>query len=123
MGHDERPNQLERLPEATLGIESKHQPDEYAPIEIQKEARALEDPKWISKQKKYLQKLDLILMPTISILYFFEYLDRGNIAVCYTTISTRSQKILMHDLRTPDCTDMPLDMKRGTRVLDQERRA
>jgi hypothetical protein len=123
MGHDERPTQLERLPEDIVGIESKPKQDDYAPIEIQKEARALEDPEWISKQKKYLRKLDFILMPTISILYFFEYLDRGNIAVRYTPISFRSQKILMHDLRMPDCMDMPVDMKLPTRVSDQERRA
>ncbi|KAH8879519.1 MFS general substrate transporter, partial [Thozetella sp. PMI_491] len=31
-------------------------------------------------QKKYLRKVDFIILPTISLLYFFEYLDRGNIA-------------------------------------------
>ncbi|OAK96736.1 MFS general substrate transporter [Phaeosphaeriaceae sp. SRC1lsM3a] len=40
----------------------------------------LDDPEWVNKQKRYLRKLDFILMPTISLLYFFEYLDRGNIA-------------------------------------------
>ncbi|KAF2756434.1 MFS general substrate transporter [Pseudovirgaria hyperparasitica] len=30
--------------------------------------------------KKYMRRLDRIILPAISILYFFEYLDRGNIA-------------------------------------------
>ncbi|KAF5855678.1 hypothetical protein ETB97_008613 [Aspergillus alliaceus] len=31
-------------------------------------------------ENRYLRKLDYIILPTISALYFFEYLDRGNIA-------------------------------------------
>jgi hypothetical protein len=38
------------------------------------------DEGWIKAQKRYLWKLDYILLPTVSLLYFFEYLDRGNIA-------------------------------------------
>ncbi|KFZ11110.1 hypothetical protein V502_07748 [Pseudogymnoascus sp. VKM F-4520 (FW-2644)] len=53
---------------------------DYAPAEIQKEVQHLEDPDWIRAQKKYLRKLDFIILPTISSFYFFEYLDRGNIA-------------------------------------------
>jgi hypothetical protein len=53
----------------------------YAPSDIQKEMQLVDDPERIENQKKYLLKLDMILMPTISLLYFFEYLDRGNIAV------------------------------------------
>lgn len=60
---------------------SQDELDAYAPLDIQKETRILQDPEWFEKQKKYLRKLDMILLPTISILYFFEYLDRGNIAV------------------------------------------
>ena len=55
--------------------------DDYAPPDIQKEAQILEDPEYVRAQKKYLFKLDCIILPTISVLYFFEYLDRGNIAV------------------------------------------
>lgn len=54
---------------------------EYAPPEIQKEIQQLEDPEWIRSQKLYLRKLDFIILPVISAFYFFEYLDRGNIAV------------------------------------------
>jgi hypothetical protein len=53
----------------------------YASSEIQKEIQQLEDPEWIQSQKAYLRKLDFIILPVISAFYFFEYLDRGNIAV------------------------------------------
>lgn len=83
MGFDERPTQIERLPEEEkVGIDPTQQQDDYAPTDVQKEVRMLDDPEWVNKQKRYLRKLDFILMPTISLLYFFEYLDRGNIAVC-----------------------------------------
>lgn len=55
--------------------------NDYAPPEIQREAEILQDAAHVAAQKKYLRKLDLIILPAISILYFFEYLDRGNIAV------------------------------------------
>jgi hypothetical protein len=32
-------------------------------------------------EKRYLRRLDWIILPAISTLYFFEYLDRGNVAV------------------------------------------
>lgn len=32
-------------------------------------------------RSRYLWKLDLMILPTISACYFFEYLDRGNVAV------------------------------------------
>lgn len=58
------------------------QANDYAPPDVQKAAHRLDDPEWILAQKRYLRKLDLIILPMISTLYFFEYLDRGNIAVC-----------------------------------------
>lgn len=54
---------------------------DYAPPEVQKEAQILHDAEHLKAQKRYLRKLDCIILPTISTLYFFEYLDRGNIAV------------------------------------------
>lgn len=57
---------------------------EYAPAEIQKKVQHLEDPHWAGAEKKYLRKLDFIILPTISAFYFFEYLDRGNIAVSFS---------------------------------------
>ncbi|KUJ07654.1 MFS general substrate transporter [Mollisia scopiformis] len=53
---------------------------DYAAPEIQKETQVLHDPEYLQAQKRYLWKLDCIILPTISVLYFFEYLDRGNIA-------------------------------------------
>lgn len=32
-------------------------------------------------EKQYMRRLNYLILPTISALYFFEYLDRGNIAV------------------------------------------
>jgi hypothetical protein len=86
MGFEERASQIENLSEEDrVAVVSNEEQNGYAPIDIQKEAQLVDDPEWIKKQKKYLRKLDLILMPTISLLYFFEYLDRGNIAVSIIT--------------------------------------
>jgi hypothetical protein len=49
--------------------------------DAQKSADLADDPEWILAQKRYLRKLDLTILPMLSTLYFFEYLDRGNIAV------------------------------------------
>jgi hypothetical protein len=66
-----------------MDIASDHEtkPNDYAPAEIQQEVGNLNDPGWAIQQKRYLRKLDWIILPMISLLYFFEYLDRGNIAV------------------------------------------
>jgi len=42
----------------------------------------LNDPSSVSAVKKYLWRLDFMILPTISACYFFAYLDRGNVAVC-----------------------------------------
>ncbi len=55
-------------------------------MEIQTEAQRLADPEYIAAQHKYLRRLDVIILPTISWLYVFEYLDRGNIAVCQPVV-------------------------------------
>jgi hypothetical protein len=57
------------------------QPDDYATDDVQKTAHRLDDPEWLQAQKRYLRKLDWMILPVISSLYFFEYLDRGNIGV------------------------------------------
>lgn len=55
--------------------------DDYAPEEeIQKGIHDEDNPEWIAAQRRYLWKLDCIILPAISLLYFFEYLDRGNVA-------------------------------------------
>ena len=55
--------------------------EDYAPPEVQKGIQLLDTQELQTARKKYLRKLDLIILPTISALYFFECLDRGNIAV------------------------------------------
>lgn len=77
MGQQAEIVHLENQPSA----ESLQDKTDYAPPEIQKEVQHLEEPAWIDAQKTYLRKLDLTILPAISALYFFEYLDRGNIAV------------------------------------------
>lgn len=39
-----------------------------------------DDPEWQSVQKKLVRKLDMTLLPTVWVLYMFNYLDRNNIA-------------------------------------------
>lgn len=53
----------------------------YAAADVQKEVQHLDSPEMSLARKRYLRKLDLIILPMISVLYFFEYLDRGNVAV------------------------------------------
>ncbi|KAE8393075.1 major facilitator superfamily domain-containing protein [Aspergillus alliaceus] len=53
---------------------------EVRDMQGEKEAPFSDDPEWNTAQNRYLRKLDYIILPTISALYFFEYLDRGNIA-------------------------------------------
>ncbi len=40
-----------------------------------------DDPEWGAAERRYMRRLNWIILPTISLLYFFEYLDRGNVAV------------------------------------------
>jgi hypothetical protein len=53
---------------------------QYASEEIREQTRVLETPENLERIRRYMWKLDSIILPTISALYFFEYLDRGNIA-------------------------------------------
>src|SRR6266566_238506 len=55
-----------------------------APDEGQKETHHLDDPE---AHRRYMRKLNFIILPTISLLYFFEYLDRGNVAVSWLPVS------------------------------------
>ena len=54
----------------------------FVNIENPMEVHNLESPGAREAERKYIWKLDLIILPTISALYFSEYIDRGNIAVC-----------------------------------------
>lgn len=56
---------------------------EVAPDDVRQNAlQVLNDsPESRARERAYLWKLDSIILPVISALYFFEYIDRGNIAV------------------------------------------
>lgn len=57
--------------------------DDYVDAETQKETdwilNGSEEARKVEKQ--YMRRLNYLILPTISALYFFEYLDRGNVAV------------------------------------------
>lgn len=82
--------------------------DDYAPEEIQTEVRNLNDPAWTQAQRRYLRKLNSIILPAISVLYFFEYLDRGNVAAGPVSGYAVLREVLSDILicyRMPSCTD------------------
>lgn len=47
---------------------------EYAPEGIAQDTQILASPEEQARVRKYMWKLDCIILPTISALYFFEYL-------------------------------------------------
>lgn len=55
----------------------------YASSDIQQQTLIVQEdtPEARARERTYIWKLDCIILPTISWLYFFEYIDRGNIAV------------------------------------------
>ena len=55
----------------------------YADASIQKQNREILDGTVEAKriERRYMWRLNYLVLPTISALYFFEYLDRGNVAV------------------------------------------
>lgn len=54
---------------------------DYAPDSVQRTVEILQDAATAAAAKKYMRKLDWIILPAITFLYFLEYLDRGNVAV------------------------------------------
>jgi hypothetical protein len=75
---------------------------EYAPEDIREQALGVlnNTPEARARERAYLWKLDCIILPTISALYFFEYIDRGNIAVSLLQMLTRS---LVDHLTVTEC--------------------
>lgn len=59
--------------------------DDYAPDHIQQAVDNLNNTIDPIAYKRYVRKLDLIILPAITLLYFLEYLDRGNAAVSSST--------------------------------------
>ncbi|QKX53142.1 uncharacterized protein TRUGW13939_00218 [Talaromyces rugulosus] len=55
---------------------------EIAPDDVHRNALEVlnDSPESRARERAYLWKLDTIILPVISALYFFEYIDRGNIA-------------------------------------------
>jgi hypothetical protein len=65
----------------------------YADAAIQKQNHEILDGTAEARriERKYMRRLNIIILPTISALYFFEYLDRGNVAVrLQSTIRTHT---------------------------------
>ncbi|OAA66453.1 Major facilitator superfamily domain, general substrate transporter [Niveomyces insectorum RCEF 264] len=73
-------NEFSHAENAASSIEPVTDVADYAPEEVLKEVMHLEDPEWIADQKKYMWRLNSIILPAVSVLYFFSYLDRGNVA-------------------------------------------
>lgn len=63
------------------GDERQRNRDDYAPDHIQQAVDDLNNATSSKAYKRYMRKLDLIILPAITLLYFLEYLDRGNAAV------------------------------------------
>jgi len=59
-------------------------------------------------RSRYLWKLDFLILPTISACYFFEYLDRGNVAV--RLIPPRTRGFLTDTYRMQNCSVLVLVM-------------
>ena len=55
----------------------------YADAAIQKQNHQILDGTAEAQriERRYMRRLNVLILPTISALYFFEYLDRGNVAV------------------------------------------
>lgn len=66
----------------------------YVDAETQKETNWVLDGSEEARktQKQYMRRLNYLILPTISALYFFEYLDRGNIAVRLIEPSPSSER-------------------------------
>ena len=69
------------------------------------EAHILDNPETREAERKYIWKLDLIVLPTISALYFFEYIDRGNIAVKNFESLRTAINLMRKPHRMQSCTD------------------
>jgi hypothetical protein len=71
----------------------KHDEHGYADSYTQKQNHSILDGSEAARQieKRYRRRLDMIILPTVSLLYFFEYLDRGNVAVRDMRASTMAR--------------------------------
>jgi|SRR3569833_61072 len=83
MDHEENTFRTEEAGKHGGVIQStaSHDGADSAPEDGLQKERQLDGPEWAAARKRYMRKLNFIILPTISLLYFFEYLDRGNVAV------------------------------------------
>ena len=65
----------------TLDLEAKGYTDEYIEHAQDEVDHVLNHGELQAAETAYLRRLNYIVLPTISACYFFEYLDRGNVAV------------------------------------------
>ena len=56
----------------------------YADATIQKQNKEILDGTAEARriERRYMRRLDITILPAISALYLFEYVDRGNVVVC-----------------------------------------
>lgn len=81
-GHKDSPSHLENMQTNQITTARDDvEMDGY--IDTQKETDWILDGSVEARriEKQYMRRLNYLILPTISALYFFEYLDRGNIAV------------------------------------------
>ena len=62
-------------------VESSNVAGSHVDEEPESQVDPSKDPERDFHEKKYMRKLNWTILPMISALYFFSYLDRGNIAV------------------------------------------
>lgn len=80
----------EKQPESHLGEHVDHvalsqsktelQHEEHGPHDLHSTLGHHESPEWKSSERRVVRKLDMTLLPTVWVLYMFNYLDRNNIA-------------------------------------------
>ena len=75
--------QLENAPPSRTTAAEELKATGYADACIQKQTLEILNGSAESRciEKRYMRRLNMIILPTISALYFFEYLDRGNVGV------------------------------------------
>lgn len=84
--HKDSPSHLENM-QANQISTARDDVEMEGYIDTQKETNWILDGSVEARriEKQYMRRLNYLILPTISALYFFEYLDRGNIAVSFSS--------------------------------------
>lgn len=72
------PDQKETFDANTAHVEMGSKSDKHEPKGLVEDT--IDQERWDAVEKSLVRKLDLTLMPTVWLLYLFNYLDRNNIA-------------------------------------------